>query len=108
MPRFSKLGALAVLADNMYTKAKVLQRHKKGINVLYGNGAAHWVDLKAFDDYTVPAGSLGAGKQWKTLDENTAFDATSATYANIIFLNDGTWSTGNAGGYGALKPAIRN
>src|SRR5439155_792429 len=35
LPRLSKVTRLAILSDNNYTMAKILQRHKKGINVLY-------------------------------------------------------------------------
>jgi prepilin-type N-terminal cleavage/methylation domain-containing protein len=47
-PRLSKYKNLAVLADHLSSPQRIAERHKKGINVLYGNGAAKWVDLKAF------------------------------------------------------------
>ena len=49
VPRFSKLRSEAVLADIMEDKSAILNRHKKGLNVLYGHGGAHWVDLKVID-----------------------------------------------------------
>jgi len=100
LPRWSKLTGNAILADNNYTLAKVLQRHKRGINVLYGTGAAKWVDLKAIQDYGYPEPPATPQVRWKQLDENTAFDQGY----NPMWLNDGTWPTGNAGGPGALLP----
>src|SRR2546427_87340 len=44
LPKLKPLNNLAILADTNYDLTKILQRHKKGINVLYGNGSAKWVD----------------------------------------------------------------
>jgi prepilin-type N-terminal cleavage/methylation domain-containing protein len=81
LPHFSKLKNYALLADTCYCKGKVLQRHKKGINVLYGSGGASYVLMnpKTFDK-----------SPWNTLDENTAFNLSS----NPIFLDDGTFTDG--------------
>jgi len=86
-PHLRQITNLAILADTNYCKAKIIARHKRGINVLYGNGGAHWVDLKAFDK-----------AKWNTMDENTAFDWNN----NNVYLNDGTWPGGGAAG--APKP----
>jgi len=96
LPRWSKSTNYAILADTNYTLGKVVARHKRGINVLYGTGAAKWVDLKAFINFTT------TGQQrWRDLDESTAF----STGNNNVFLDDGTWLNGTIGGYGTLKPA---
>jgi prepilin-type N-terminal cleavage/methylation domain-containing protein len=95
IPRWSKVTRLAILADTNYTYEKVKQRHKRGINVLYGSGAAKWIDLKAFLNYT-----SAAQIRWRDLDENTAF----STGNNNVYLDDGTWPAGTSGGYGVLKP----
>ena len=95
LPRWSKSTRLAILSDTNYQIGKIQSRHKKGINVLYGTGAAHWVELKTFLEFT---GSNGV--KWKTLDENSAFSTSN----NPLFLDDGTWPTGNSGGYGTLQP----
>jgi hypothetical protein len=47
-PKLSKYKNLAVLADHFSSPQRLLDRHKRGINVLYGNGAAKWVDQKPF------------------------------------------------------------
>lgn len=47
-PRLSKYKDMAILADFVSSPERVLWRHKKGVNVLYGNGGAKWVDLSAF------------------------------------------------------------
>jgi hypothetical protein len=89
LPRFAKLKNLALLADTCYTKAKVLARHKTGINVLYGTGAVKWVAMskKTFENTA-----------WDALDENTAFSDSN----NPIFLKDGTFDDGSTPG--ALLP----
>ena len=53
-----EVNNVALLCDIMYCKAKILARHKRGINVLYGNGGAHWVDLKAFQDFKSSKGAF--------------------------------------------------
>ncbi len=81
MPHFSRLGAAAIIADTNYDMQKVIQRHKKGINVLYGNGGAHGGELTAF------AQKNGVPSPWAALNETTAFVDTN----NPIYLDDGTF-----------------
>jgi prepilin-type N-terminal cleavage/methylation domain-containing protein len=97
IPRLRQVNNLALLADQMYCKAKILQRHKKGINVLYGNGGAHWVQMAVFENEKV------GGTFWYQLNESTAFEPSST--ANPMFLDDGTWLRGTAGGYGGPQKA---
>jgi len=104
LPRWSKATKLAILADTNYTLSKVVQRHKRGINVLYGTGAAKWVDLKVFKEYQYPERPAAASVRWKTLDETSAFDPAY----NRLWLNDGTWPTGNAGGFGTPLPRAQH
>jgi hypothetical protein len=47
-PRLSKYKNLAILADHVTSPKGVRTRHRKGVNVLYGNGSAKWVDLSVF------------------------------------------------------------
>jgi hypothetical protein len=85
MPRFSKLHAVAILADTLDCKNRIVARHKTGINVLYGNGGAHWVELKSFDK-----------SPWNTYDENSAYPGNSGN--NNDYLDDGTWPSGGTPG----------
>jgi prepilin-type N-terminal cleavage/methylation domain-containing protein len=49
-PRMNQFKNLAIFGDLTATPARLDTRHRTGINVLYGNGGAHWVDRKAIDD----------------------------------------------------------
>jgi prepilin-type N-terminal cleavage/methylation domain-containing protein len=46
-PRLTKMKNQSILADILSDPRRIPQRHKKGQNVLYGNGGAKWVDAKA-------------------------------------------------------------
>lgn len=48
-PKLTKYKSLALLADFVSTPARLVDRHKKGVNVLYGHGGASWVEKKAFE-----------------------------------------------------------
>ena len=50
MPRLADLHARAVFADLVAQPARVDRRHRDGVNVLYGDGAAQWVPRDAFDE----------------------------------------------------------
>jgi prepilin-type N-terminal cleavage/methylation domain-containing protein len=56
IPRMSQLKSKAILADLICFPASVTYRHKTGINVLYANGGAKWVDRKVLES---------AGGVWK-------------------------------------------
>jgi len=47
-PRLPKMKNLAILADITASPQRVAERHKRGSNVLYGNGSAKWIDLSLF------------------------------------------------------------
>ncbi len=47
-PKLSQYKNLAILADYVSSPQSLLVRHKKGVNVLYGNGGAKWVAATAF------------------------------------------------------------
>jgi prepilin-type N-terminal cleavage/methylation domain-containing protein/prepilin-type processing-associated H-X9-DG protein len=49
MPRLHRFKSRAILADLTAARNRVLARHRDGVNVLYGDGSAHWVDLSHFD-----------------------------------------------------------
>jgi prepilin-type N-terminal cleavage/methylation domain-containing protein len=50
MPRLSKLRNKAILADLLIGPTYVKARHKTGINACYGDGSAHWVNLRDFSN----------------------------------------------------------
>jgi prepilin-type N-terminal cleavage/methylation domain-containing protein/prepilin-type processing-associated H-X9-DG protein len=47
LPRLNNYRYRAIVADLIATETHVQRRHKDGINVLYGDGAATWVDRSA-------------------------------------------------------------
>lgn len=69
MPMLNNFKNKAIFADLTSARTRVVTRHSVGINVLYGNGAAHWVALQIFDQ---PAAD------WPdpTLPPVTTFNAT--------------------------------
>jgi prepilin-type N-terminal cleavage/methylation domain-containing protein len=48
MPKLVQFKNKAVLADGNMTPIHLQTRHKKGVNVMYGNGGAKWVPKEAF------------------------------------------------------------
>ena len=49
MPKLNKFRGRAILADLTSARTRVITRHKTGINALFGDGSARWIDLKSFD-----------------------------------------------------------
>lgn len=49
MPKLTAFKNKAIFADLINCVERVDQRHKKGVNVLYGHGGAMWVDRRAFE-----------------------------------------------------------
>jgi prepilin-type N-terminal cleavage/methylation domain-containing protein/prepilin-type processing-associated H-X9-DG protein len=49
VPRLSQFKNKAIFADLVATAARVDQRHVKGVNVLYGDGSAIWIDRSTFN-----------------------------------------------------------
>ncbi len=49
LPRLTDFKNKAILADLMNSPARLDQRHKGGVNVLYGNGSSKWVDRDSFN-----------------------------------------------------------
>jgi prepilin-type N-terminal cleavage/methylation domain-containing protein len=49
IPRLSHFKNKAIFGDLTATPSRVDTRHRTGINVLYGDGGACWVDRKAFN-----------------------------------------------------------
>jgi prepilin-type N-terminal cleavage/methylation domain-containing protein/prepilin-type processing-associated H-X9-DG protein len=48
MPRLTKMKSLALVADIISTPALVGERHSSGVNTLFGDGSAHYVEKAAF------------------------------------------------------------
>ena len=49
VPRLNEFKSRAIFADLVATPARLDLRHKQGVNVLYGDGSAHWVPRTSFD-----------------------------------------------------------
>lgn len=50
LPRLSDFASRAVFADLTANADRVDSRHKTGVNALYGDGSARWVNRAAFND----------------------------------------------------------
>ena len=74
LPRLSQFRNKALLADLVATPQRLDTRHRTGINVLYGNGSARWVERAPFDDQLAlcptitPASSPYQDAIWHILD----------------------------------------
>jgi prepilin-type N-terminal cleavage/methylation domain-containing protein len=74
LPKLYKFKNQAILSDLTATPERVTTRHNRGINVLYGNGSAHWVQRKAFDEPLKkcpaidPAANVYQDQIWQALD----------------------------------------
>jgi len=78
MPRLNDFRNKAIFADLTSSITRVVTRHREGINVLYGNGSARWLDLKLFQqpaadwpEPTLPPTPAFNGTQdaiWRNLD----------------------------------------
>ena len=75
MPRLREFREKAILADLVATPQRLDTRHRIGINVLWGNGAARWVDRAAIDDELrqcltiAPVANPHQDAIWKILDQ---------------------------------------
>ena len=50
MPRLTAMRNQAIFADLANSATRLDTRHRRGVNVLYGNGSAHWVARSNFND----------------------------------------------------------
>jgi prepilin-type N-terminal cleavage/methylation domain-containing protein len=70
IPKLSKLKNKAIVADLLFYRLAVVKRHKKGLNVLYANGSAQWIDLGTLDKLAVwPL----LGISWKAIPPDDNF-----------------------------------
>ena len=85
LPKLAKFNNKAILADMVSTPGHVKRRHNKGVNVLYGNGAAMWVDRSAF-----PA-------SWETIPDAPDYNFSSSYNAKLLDENanppTGIWAS---------------
>jgi hypothetical protein len=74
LPSLYEFKCEAILSDMTAPSERVTTRHNRGINVLYGNGSAHWVQRKAFDEPLKkcpaidPAANVYQDQIWQALD----------------------------------------
>jgi prepilin-type N-terminal cleavage/methylation domain-containing protein/prepilin-type processing-associated H-X9-DG protein len=50
VPKLSQFKSKAIFADLVATASRVDSRHVKGVNVLYGDGSAVWIDRSTFNE----------------------------------------------------------
>jgi len=60
MPKLINFQDKAILADLFHMPRRLDTRHTDGVNVLFGDGSAHWVPRKNFDDLLAPCVSISA------------------------------------------------
>ncbi|CAA9420217.1 MAG: hypothetical protein AVDCRST_MAG64-2865 [uncultured Phycisphaerae bacterium] len=74
LPRLSEFKSKAIFADLVAAPARLDKRHKTGVNVLYGDGSASWVDRAGFDEHLKPCTSINPSfnpnqdRIWAVLD----------------------------------------
>ena len=75
MFRLNKLKSRAIVSDVMSGQSRIITSHKKGINVLFANGGARWVDqglykkqLNANVSLFNPSGDYIADQMWNNFD----------------------------------------
>jgi hypothetical protein len=80
MPKIFSFANKAIFADLTSSYTRVVTRHHDGLNVLYGDGSAHWVFLKSFiqpisswpDPANPPSPAFNQTQDaiWNALDRN--------------------------------------
>jgi hypothetical protein len=74
MPKLISFRHKALLADLFHTPMRLDTRHRDGINVLFGEGSAHWVARADFNDQLVQCPTISANWNpyqlaiWQLLD----------------------------------------
>lgn len=58
VPRLNDFKWKAIFADLVAAPARIDLRHKTGVNVLYGDGSATWVDREGFDADLAPSTTI--------------------------------------------------
>ncbi|HWP41509.1 MAG TPA: type II secretion system protein [Tepidisphaeraceae bacterium] len=100
MPRLSKLKNKAMLSDLLTSSEFVRRTHKTGVNVLYANGSAQWVDLTRWVARPIPAAPAwteqDVWRRWRSIQEDGAFG--SPTPYNDYFLCEEEYFGGSTTG----------
>ena len=74
LPKLTQFKSKAIFADLVAGPARLDKRHKRGVNVLYGDGSASWVERAGFDEDLKPCTSISPGfnpnqdRIWAVLD----------------------------------------
>jgi len=107
LPRLSKLKNKAIVSDMMISHHRVLRTHKTGVNVLYANGSAQWIDLRAVLRRTVRSSTTwdenNVWLRWMSITDVGAFDAPD-TYNNYFLVEPDYF--GYASGSGPSKEIV--
>ena len=75
LPRLTRLGGKAIFADLTALPVRIDTRHRTGVNVLYADGSARWVERQSFDAFLAPCTSISAvfnpnqDQIWTILDQ---------------------------------------
>jgi prepilin-type N-terminal cleavage/methylation domain-containing protein/prepilin-type processing-associated H-X9-DG protein len=76
LPRLTRFKRKAIFADLTALPMRVQTRHRSGVNVLYGDGSAHWIARPCFDASLAPCASIAAQYNpnqdaiWDSFDRN--------------------------------------
>jgi len=81
LPRFARLKNKAIVADLVFHPQIVVTRHKTGVNCLYANGSAQWVDIQ-----TLKKKGIWDVGTWRDMppDPGWAFPASN----NVLMLDE--------------------
>src|SRR5205823_2565532 len=97
-PRISKMKRVAIAADIFSTPTRLAQRHQTGINVVYSDGSAVWVDRKALTNdlpaYVFMYGWYKPGQQIRTNITAGSFEKLGDSFGsakNINPIMQGIW-----------------
>jgi prepilin-type N-terminal cleavage/methylation domain-containing protein/prepilin-type processing-associated H-X9-DG protein len=75
VPKLSHFKSKAIFADLTATPARLDRRHKQGVNALYGDGSAMWIDRSGFNDDLLASTGVTAAfnvyqdRIWTVLDK---------------------------------------
>ena len=74
MPRLTRLKNKAIFGDLTAMPARLDTRHRTGVNVLYGDGSAKWIERGRFDEFLRPITAIDKSfnpnqdQIWQALD----------------------------------------